>query len=284
MTRRGDPILRFLTSSIRVKLFLMDEFFDTHAHLDFYKTEAEQEAVIERARAAGVRWMIAIGAGNGLSSSERALKIAETHEGIWATVGVHPHDAKMSGPDDVARLRELARHPQCVALGEIGLDYAKEYSPRAVQVARFRDQLALARELDLPVVIHDREAHDDFLRVIKEDGLPRAGGIMHCFSGSLEMAQDLVQRDFYISFPGVVTFKNAKLLPAAAKALPIDRVLIETDSPFLAPEPYRGRQNEPAYVIEVAKTIAALRGLPLSEFARASVANAFRAFRIRGQS
>lgn len=259
----------------------METLFDTHAHLDFKDFDRDREEVIARARAAGVRYMVTIGSGDGLGASARAVEIAQEHDDIWATVGVHPHDARLiKGDADLARLRELTRRDKVVAIGEIGLDYAKEYSARAVQLARLRDQLKLARELSLPVVIHDREAHEDLLRVFKEDGVPEAGGVMHCFSGSADLARELVGKGFYISFPGVITFKNAKKLVEVAARVPEDRMLIETDCPFLAPEPHRGKRNEPAYVRLVAEALAKIRNVPISRIAELTASNAFHAFKI----
>ena len=259
----------------------MDILFDTHAHLDFKDFDRDREEVMARAREAGVKYIVTIGSGNGLASAAQAIQIAAAHDGIWATVGVHPHDARLlTGDADLERLRDWARGEKVVAIGEIGLDYAKEYSPRAAQLARFRDQLGLARELDLPVVIHDREAHDDLMRVLQEDGIPQAGGIMHCFSGSPDMALDLTRLGFYISFPGVITFKNARNLLEVARTVPEDRILLETDSPFLAPEPHRGKRNEPAYTRLVAEALAKIRNVPLPQIAQATTRNAFQAFHI----
>ncbi len=258
----------------------METLFDTHAHLDFPQFNKDREEVIARARSEGVRYLVTIGAGDGLESADRAIEIAQGHEDIWATVGVHPHEARLMTDQDQDRIRELARNQTVVAIGEIGLDFAKEYSPREVQLTRFREQLAIARELDLPVVIHNREAHGDIMRILKEDGISEAGGIMHCYSGSPEMALDLVRMGFYISFPGVITFKNAKQLLRVAREIPGARILIETDSPFLAPEPYRGKRNEPAYVRLVAEAIARIRELPLASIARITTENAFKAFKI----
>ena len=258
----------------------METLFDTHAHLDFPQFDKDREAVIARARSEGVRYIVTIGAGDGLESATRAIEIAQGHEDIWTTVGVHPHEAKLMSDQDQDRIRKLVRNQKVVAIGEIGLDYAKEYSPREVQLTRFREQLAIARELELPVVIHNREAHGDIMQILKEDGIGEAGGIMHCYSGSPEMALDLVRMGFYISFPGVITFKNAKQLPFVAREIPEDRILIETDSPFLAPEPYRGKRNEPAYVRLVAEAIARIRELPLASIARITTENAFKAFKI----
>lgn len=259
---------------------MMEFLFDTHAHLDFPQFNKDRDEVITRARNEGVQYLVTIGAGDGLESASRAIEIAQTHENIWTTVGVHPHEAKLMADQDQERIRELAGQQKVVAIGEIGLDYAKEYSPREVQLSRFREQLAIARELNLPVVIHNREAHGDLMRILKEDGISEAGGIMHCYSSSPEMALDLVQMGFYISFPGVITFKNAKQLPNVARAIPEDRILIETDSPFLAPEPYRGKRNEPAYVRLVAEALARVREVPFDRIARITTENAFKAFNI----
>ncbi len=261
----------------------MDILFDTHTHLDFPQFDKDRDEVIARARNEGVQYLVSIGAGDGLESASRAIEIAKTNENIWTTVGVHPHEAKIMTDQDQERIRELAKQQKVVAIGEIGLDYAKEYSPREIQLNRFREQLAIARELDLPVVIHNREAHGDIMRLLKEDGVSEAGGIMHCYSGSPEMALDLVQMGFYISFPGVITFKNAKQLPNVARAVPEDRILIETDSPFLAPEPYRGKRNEPAYVRLVAEALARIRGIPLASLAKITTKNAFKAINITQQ-
>jgi len=182
--------------------------------------------------------------------------------------------------DDLDRIMKLANNDKVVAIGEIGLDYVKKHSPRDVQLARFRQQLGLARELNMPVVIHDREAHEDFHRVIRDDGIPEAGGIMHCFAGSAEMAKELVRMGFYISFPGVITFKNAKKPVEVARKIPEDRILIETDCPYLTPEPHRGKRNEPAYVKFTAEAVARARKAPLKRIAEISTENAFRAFGI----
>jgi len=259
----------------------MAELFDTHAHLDYPQFDRDREDVISRAAAAGVRHIITIGSGGGLDCQEAAIAIANSHEKIRATVGVHPHDAKLMGDDTAGWLKGLASADKVVAIGEIGLDYAKKHSPADVQLARFREQLALARELDMPVVIHDREAHEDLMRVVKDDGVPKAGGIMHCFPGSVDMALELVDMGFYISFPGVITFKNAKDQPKVAAEVPLERILIETDCPFLAPHPHRGKRNEPAYVKYVAEAIAGIRGTGFDDVARATTDNAFRAFRLR---
>lgn len=257
----------------------METLFDTHAHLDFPDFANDLPAVLERAEAAGVRYIVTVGAGEGIGASIRALAIAQSNPRVWAAVGCHPHDAKLLADDDLPRLAALAREPKVVALGEIGLDYAKEYSPREQQLRRFRDQLRLGRELNLPVVIHDRDAHDDTLRILKEDGVGPAGGIMHCFSGDAALALEFVGLGFYISFTGVITYGSAKNLVAAAQQTPRDRLLVETDCPFLTPAPHRGKKrNEPAYVRLTAEALARCRGETLAEIAAATTANAARVF------
>ncbi len=258
----------------------MISLFDTHAHLDFPAFDKDRDQVIARAREAGVEYIVTIGSGDGLECMQRALEVAESRENIWATAGVHPHDAKKITDEDLSLIRDMAKREKVVAIGEIGLDYFKNYSPREVQIKRFRDQLGLARELDVPVVIHDRDAHGDLMRILREDGAPRAGGIMHCYAGSPEMARQLLAMGFYISFPGTITYKNARQAPEVAASLPADRILIETDCPFLTPMPHRGKRNEPAYVRLVAETIAGIRNQSLEQVAEATTANAFRAFGI----
>ena len=258
----------------------METLFDSHSHLDFPNLAADLPAVLARAGAAGVRYIVTVGAGEGIGASSRAIVLAQAHPNIWAAVGCHPHDAKVLTDEDLGRLAALARSPRVVALGEIGLDYAKEYSPREVQQKRFRDQLRLARELDLPVVIHDRDAHDDTLAILRKVGVGPRAGIMHCFSGDAGLALELIGMGFYISVPGVITFANAKQLQNAARAVPLDRLLIETDSPFLAPVPHRGKRNEPAFVRLTAEALARVRGESLAAVAAATTQNAARVFGI----
>jgi len=242
---------------------------DTHAHLDFPQFDSDREEAIERALAAGVSRILNVGAD--LASSRRAVALAKAHPQIYAAVGVHPHDAKTLTEEVLTELRELARHPQVVAIGEIGLDFYRDLSPRDVQRQAFERQLALARELDKPVIIHDREAHAEVMDTLRRwQGLR---GVLHCFSGSLEMARRAVELGFYISIAGPVTFKNARRLPEIVRQLPLERLLIETDCPYLAPHPHRGERNEPAYVRLVAEAVAEIKGLPLEEVARVTTAN-----------
>lgn len=252
---------------------------DTHLHLDFDAFDADRDQVIERAVAAGVIRMITIGINR--ETSRRAVALAEQHGAVYAAVGVHPNDAGEWDESAKAELRELAAHPKVVAIGEIGLDYYWDRVPRDRQQTVFRAQLDLAAELGLPVIIHDREAHADVLRVVREwvaDSAPERRGVFHCFSGDEEMARQALDLGFFIGVDGPVTFKNARRLQALVAVLPLDRLLVETDAPFLAPHPYRGKRNEPAYVRLVAEKVAELHGLPLAEVARATTQNASRLF------
>jgi TatD DNase family protein len=263
----------------------MPELFDTHAHLDFKAFDRDRDEVIARARADGVRYLTTIGSGDGVDSLEAALAIAEAHDDIWATVGVHPHDAKIMNDEILSEMRALTARPKIVAVGEIGLDWARMLSPREVQIQWFRAQLALARETDLPVIIHDRDAHDDLVKVLKQDGVGRAGGIIHCFSGTLDLARELLPLGFYISFSGTVTYPGGGKLREAARAIPADRVLVETDCPFLSPHPHprKGHRNEPALVRLTAEVIAQVRGIALDDFAAQSTRNALEVYRLGWQ-
>jgi len=258
----------------------MTSLFDTHAHLDFSRFDQDREEVISRARAEGVKYITTIGSGGGIGSMESAISLAEKYENIWATAGVHPHDARHMDDETLRKIETLAGRDKVVAIGEIGLDYAKEYSPKKVQIKRFREQLALARQLDMPVVVHDREAHDDIMDIFLKDGAGPQGSIMHCYSGTADLARKFIEMGFFMSFPGVLTFKNAHALHETARKIPLEKMLIETDCPFLAPHPHRGKRNEPAYVKLVAEKIAELTGVPFSEVARKTTENAFTAYRL----
>lgn len=252
---------------------------DTHAHLDIDDFDADREEVVKRAAESGVAAIV--NASFDLDSSRRSVALAGRYPGIYALVGIHPHDAGEAPGGYLEELRALAGNPSVVALGEMGLDYYRNLSPRQEQLKVFREQLALARELEMPVVIHDRDAHGDVLDVIKKDGVPRRGGIMHCFSGSWEMAQECMKRGFYISIAGPVTYPNAARLKDIASRLPLGRILVETDCPYLTPQSCRGKRNEPAYVKYVAEEIARLRGMSPAQFALEASANASRIFGIK---
>lgn len=254
------------------------ELFDTHTHLYDEQFAGDLEDVFGRMADAGVTRALSIAFD--LNSSAESIAMAASRPGIRASVGIHPHDAEEVPADYLARLAEMARRPEVVALGEMGLDYYRDLSPRPVQQNVFREQLALVRELNMPVIIHVRDAFGDLLEILCQDGISPAGGVMHCFSGSWEVALECMKMGFYISLAGPVTFKNAVKLKEIAARVPLDRLLIETDCPYLAPEPRRGRRNEPAYVRYVAEHIAELRGVGLEVIAQNTTANAIKLFQI----
>jgi TatD DNase family protein len=248
---------------------------DSHCHLDDSKFDEDREQVIERARAAGVERMLAIGTGNGPPDLEVAVRLADRYPFLYATIGVHPHDASKATEETFARLRELARHPKILAIGEIGLDYHYDFSPRDVQRAVFERQLALAADAAKPIVIHTREAWGDTLAQIR--ALP-FGGIMHCFTGDAEQARQALDRGFHLSFGGVLTFPKAESVREAARLTPDDRLLVETDCPYLAPLPHRGKRNEPAFMVETVRRLADVRATTAEEIAAITSANFDRLF------
>lgn len=251
---------------------------DSHCHLDDQRYESDREVIITRARAAGVEHFVTIGCD--LETSRAAVTLAQQNRLISATVGVHPHEVKLIQPGWYDELRLLAQGKCVVAYGEIGLDYHYDHSPRDVQRTRFREQVQLARELRLPIVIHTREAQEDTIAILKEEKAGELGGVFHCFSGDAWLAKDALDLGFYLSFSGVITFQNAVMLRDIVKTVPVDRILIETDSPYLTPAPHRGKRNEPAYVRFVAEKIAELHGMSIEQVEEATTRNARRLFRI----
>jgi TatD DNase family protein len=256
---------------------------DTHAHLDHPRFDGDRGGVLERAEEAKVAAIVTVGAD--LPSSRQAVELASRHERVYASVGMHPHDAKNLDGAALAELRQLGQHAKVVAVGEIGLDFYRDLSPRDVQRRAFQAQLAWAAKLGKPVIIHDRDAHEPVMAVLADWAAGLSGsalegrlGVLHTFSGDLSMAERAMEAGFYISISGPVTYHNARQLPDIVRALPLDRLLIETDCPFLAPHPYRGKRNEPAYVRLVAEQVATLKGVSLDELARATTANAQRLF------
>jgi TatD DNase family protein len=247
---------------------------DSHAHLDDSAFDADREAVIERARAAGLRYFLVAGGGSGPEHLDSPLAIAERYDWVYASVAVHPHEARHFTDSHAARILQLAQKPKVVALGEIGLDYHYDHSPRDVQKQVLIRQMELARELRLPIIIHCRDAWADLYQAAeihwKSAGL---GGILHCFSGSLDDARKFLDWGFLISFAGNLTFPKAAGLREVAREIPLDRLLIETDCPYLAPAPYRGKRNEPAYVRGVAQELARLRGLSEEEIGQQVIRN-----------
>ena len=259
-------------------------YIDSHAHLDGPRFDDDRDEVLLRARAAGVETVLLIGSGTGPGSLDCAIRIAETQDWSYATIGIHPHEAQLAKETDFAEMAELAKHPKVLAWGEIGLDYFYDHSPREIQQAAFVRQMELASEARLPIIIHCRpsenseNAWEDTLRLIeqhwKSTGL---GGILHCFTGTLDEMRRSLDFGFMISFAGNVTFPKAQPIRDVAMQVPLDRMFIETDSPFLAPVPYRGKRNEPAFVVEVARRIAELRGVTTEEVGRQTTEN-FRRF------
>jgi TatD DNase family protein len=254
---------------------------DTHAHLDFPQFDNDRERVIERAATADVKAIINVGAD--LVSSQAAVALAEAYPQVYAAVGVHPHDAKTLTKEVLEELRALASHPKVVAIGEIGLDFYRDLSPRDKQRQAFRQQLALAREVGKPVIIHDREAHKEVMAILRRwaEGSHESVGVLHCFSGNLAMAQEAIELGFYISIAGPVTFQNARRLRELVRQLPLEKLLIETDCPYLTPHPHRGKRNEPAYVKFVAQEVARVRATSLEEVARSTSDNAHSLFALK---
>lgn len=252
--------------------------FDTHVHLNARQFQEDRDEVIQRAFSKGVKYMTVVGFDR--ETIPLALKIAEQYETIYAAVGWHPVDAIDMTDQDLNWLKELSNHPKVVALGEMGLDYHWDKSPADVQKEVFRKQIRLAKEVNMPIIIHNREATEDIVQILQEEDAKTVGGIMHCYNDSADYVQACLDMNFYISLGGPVTFKNAPLPKEVAKIVPKDRLLIETDAPYLAPHPNRGKRNEPAYVTLVAEQIAALREISYEELCQITKENAFRVFRL----
>ncbi len=254
---------------------------DSHCHLDMENGQDAIDDIIDSAEQCRVHTIITIGID--LASSQRAVALAHTYPGVYASVGIHPHSAEEGDDAVYQQLKELATTNKVVAYGEIGLDYAKQYAPVERQRVEFSRQLELAKELELPVIIHDREAHQDTVEIIREQGSLLAGGVMHCFSGDMAFARQVLNLGLYISIPGIVTFKNALELQKVAQEIPLDRMLLETDGPFLTPAPFRGKRNRPEYILYTAAMVAELRGISIDEVARQTSRNTQQLFSLPGQ-
>ncbi|MGE1165120.1 TatD family hydrolase [Peribacillus simplex] len=252
--------------------------FDTHVHVNAEQFNEDLDDVIERAKEAGVNNMVVVGFDQ--PTIIRAMELIETYDFMYAAVGWHPVDAIDMTEKDLQWIEELSNHPKVVAIGEMGLDYHWDKSPKDVQMEVFRKQIRLAKKVGLPIIIHNREATADIVNILKEEAASEVGGIMHCFSGSAETALECINMNFYISLGGPVTFKNAKKPKEVAAAVPLDRLLIETDCPYLAPHPYRGKRNEPSYVKLVAEQIAEIKQLTIEEVSQATTENAKKLFGI----
>jgi TatD DNase family protein len=260
-------------------------FIDSHAHLEGHRYDADREDVIARAREAGVETIVAIGNGDGPANFDCGILLAEKYEFIYATIGIHPHEAKLANRAALEQMEQLAKRSKVIAWGEIGLDYYYDHSPRQVQQRVFVEQMELARAAKLPIVIHCRpsdnseDAWDDCLRLIQEQwGTSGLGGILHCFTGNTAQAKRALDMGFMVSFAGNVTFPKAQKIRDAALDVPLERMLIETDSPFLAPVPHRGKRNEPAFVKEVARQVGEVRGLSAEEVGLRTADNFYRFF------
>ena len=254
-------------------------FIDSHAHIDGPEFDADRDEIIERAKAAGVSLILNVGTGDPHSGAfERAVALGQKHDSVYTAIGTHPHDARFYDDQAEEKTKTLVQKEHVLAWGEIGLDFHYDNSPRDVQVAVFKRQLRAARECGLPVVIHTREAESETIELLRTEyeGAERRG-VFHCFSGSRELAQRAIELGFMISFSGIVTFKKADELRAVAREVPLQRLLIETDCPYLTPIPYRGKRNEPAYVVEVARCLAGLHGVDIDEIGRVTSEN-FRSF------
>jgi TatD DNase family protein len=251
---------------------------DSHAHLEMPEFKKDLEAIIQRAKESGVEYIFTVGTEE--KDWKRALEIAASHPSIYAILGVHPHNAKEIDHQTYPMLRELCRHEKVKAYGEIGLDFFRNLSPRDLQLKRFREQIGLAKELGLPVVIHDREAHRETLEILKSDRAGECGGIIHCFSGDYEMAKACMDMGFYISIPGSITFKNAEGFREVVKRIPLESLLVETDAPFLTPVPFRGKRNEPSYVRYTAQKVAEVKNISFEKVAEVTTKNAIRVYKL----
>lgn len=254
------------------------ELIDTHCHLDMEAYQADLDQVLAAAAVHGVKRIITIGIDP--ASSRQAVDLCGKHPSVWATVGVHPHDALKATPQALKQLADLSRHPRVVGYGEIGLDYVKNYAPREEQIRAFRRQLHLAKDLALPVVIHDREAHGDVSALLREVGPFPQRGVMHCYSGDSDLARELIDLGFSLSIPGVATFASAHQLHEVIRTVDLRHLLLETDGPFLAPVPFRGKRNEPKLMLYTAQKVADIKQVPLEEVARVTTANAVRLFNL----
>jgi TatD DNase family protein len=252
---------------------------DSHAHLEMPEFRRDLEEVIHRAMDSGIEYIFTVGTEK--KDWRRTLEIANAHPSIYGIIGVHPHNAKEIDGETYATLRELCRNEKVKAYGEIGLDFHRNLSPRDVQLKRFREQIGLAKELRLPIVVHDREAHQETMEILKSEKADDCGGIIHCFSGDYEMAKVCIDMGFFISIPGSVTFKNAERFREIVKRLPLESLLVETDAPFITPEPFRGKRNEPSFIRYTAQKVAEIKKIAFEKVAEVTTENALRVYRLK---
>jgi TatD DNase family protein len=251
---------------------------DSHAHIQGNEYDDEVEAVIERARGVGVEKIIAVGGAGDMSSNTDAIALADSFHAVYATVGMHPHDAKDVGIEELETLRGLTTHPKVVAVGETGLDYYYNHSSHELQEQVFSSFIHMACETGLPIVVHERDAAEKAAELLRQEGNGNLCGVIHCFTGNYQAARAYLDLGFYLSFTGIITFKNAEPLRAVVRQIPLDRILVETDAPYLTPVPHRGKRNEPAYVRFVAEAVAKVRGISLEEVASITTANTQKLF------
>ncbi|MCX8011979.1 MAG: TatD family hydrolase [Desulfobacterota bacterium] len=256
-------------------------YIDTHAHLSFPEFDKDRSEVIKRALAAGVNQIISIG--TDIEDSKKALAIAEEFEFIYAAIGIHPHESKTMTEETYLQLRNLVAHNRVVALGEIGLDFYRNLSPPELQIRHFREQLQVARDFSLPVIIHDRNAHKEVMTILYEEKAETIGGVVHCFSGDKKMAKECLDMGFYISIPGTITYKKSEDYREMVRYLPLDQIFLETDCPFLAPQPFRGKRNEPTYLIYTAETVAQIKGIKKEKLAEVTTSNAQKLFNLQSK-
>ncbi len=251
---------------------------DSHAHLEMPEFRKDLSEVLQRAKGSGVEYIFTVGTER--KDWKRALEIAQSNPSVYAILGVHPHNAREIDDGTYPILKKLCQNEKVKAYGEIGLDFYRNHSPRDVQLKRFREQIGLAKELKLPIVVHDREAHRETLEILKSETAGEHGGIIHCFSGDEEMAKACIDMGFYISIPGSITYKNAERFQEIVRKLPLETLLVETDAPFLAPIPFRGKRNEPGYVRYTAEKIAEIKGVSFEKVGEATTKNALRVYRL----
>ncbi|MGH7827542.1 MAG: TatD family hydrolase [Candidatus Binatia bacterium] len=254
---------------------------DSHAHIQGPEYAGEIEAIVQRAGEAGVERIIVVGGAGDLSSNEAALALAESHPALYATVGMHPHDAKDVGQEELEKLEKLTANPKVIAVGETGLDFYYSHSPHNVQRNIFARFIGMARKTGLPLVVHERDAHEDVADLLRREGAGQVRGVIHCFTGDYAAAQRYLGLGFHLSFTGIITFKNADALRDVVRRVPLERIFVETDSPYLTPVPFRGKRNEPAYVRFVAETIARVKELSLEEVAETTTRNVENLFALR---
>ena len=253
---------------------------DSHAHIQGKEYAGEAGAVVQRAREAGVARIIVVGGAGDISSNAAAVTLAQSSPSLYATVGMHPHDAKDVGEEELRKLKQLAAHPKVIAVGETGLDYFYNHSPREVQRRVFGQFIRLAIDTGLPLVVHERDASSETVEILRHEGAGRIEGVIHCFTGNYEAARAYLDLGFYLSLSGIITFKNADALREVVRQVPLDRMFVETDSPYLTPVPHRGKRNEPAYVGLVAEAIARVKRITLEEVAHPTTRNVRQLFRI----